>query len=100
MDPALVTEHFLCEIVTISLVIFPCHSGKKKNLFSTFHTPCPINIFHRRQGKVYHLRIRRPTRSGSDGKPMKMYQLESDVYFDSLYSLVIHYKTNPLKSPV
>ncbi|XP_032784471.2 1-phosphatidylinositol 4,5-bisphosphate phosphodiesterase gamma-1 isoform X1 [Daphnia magna] len=52
-----------------------------------------------RQGKVYHLRIRRPTRSGSDGKPMKMYQLESDVYFDSLYSLVIHYKTNPLKSP-
>lgn len=33
MDPALVTEHFLCEIVTISLVIFPCHSGKKKTFF-------------------------------------------------------------------
>lgn len=54
----------------------------------------------RRQGKVYHLRIRRPTRTGNDGKPVKMYQLENGVYFDSLYSLVVNYRINPLKSPV
>lgn len=59
-----------------------------------------IYVLYRRQGKVFHLRIRRPTRNGIDGKPVKMYQLENGFYFDSLYNLIIHYKTNPLKSPV
>ena len=51
--------------------------------------------FDRRQGEVHHCHIRTKQEWGQT----KFYLVEQSL-FDSLYSLIVHYRSHPLRSPV
>ena len=52
-------------------------------------------FYFRRQGQVHHCHIRTRQEWGRT----KYYLIEPNCY-DSLYSLIMHYRSHPLRSPV
>lgn len=89
---------FLSARVGTLLAIFPYHFGRLRSFSKPLWIP-KLNAFllndGRRKNKVYHCHIRTRQEWGRT----KYYLIEPNCY-DSLYSLILHYKSHPLRSPV